>query len=112
MIDRDHTLSITRQAQLLNISRGTVYYLPQPVSPAELALMRRIDELHLAHPFMGARMLRDQLVRQGFGVGRRHVRTLMLRIPAKLTAESDDDDRVGSRGAWCSDSSLVGHHGG
>ena len=78
MIDRDHTLSITRQAQLLNISRGTVYYLPQPVRPAELALMRKIDELHLEHPFMGARMLRDQLLRQGFDVGRRHVRTLML----------------------------------
>ena len=69
MIDRDHKLSITRQARLLNISRGTVYYLPQPVSPADLALMRRIDELHLEHPFMGARMLRDQLNRQGLAVG-------------------------------------------
>jgi putative transposase len=86
MIDRDHTLSITRQAQLLNISRGMVYYLPQPVSPAELALMRRIDELHLEHPFMGARMLRDQLVRQGFDVGRRHVRTLMLRMGIEALA--------------------------
>jgi len=80
MIDHDHELSITRQARLLNISRGSVYYLPQPVSPADLALMRRIDELHLEHPFMGARMLRDQLKRQGFAVGRRHVRTLMLRM--------------------------------
>jgi putative transposase len=80
MIDRDHKLSITRQARLLNISRGTVYYLPHAVSPADLALMRRIDELHLEHPFMGARMLRDQLHRQGFVVGRRHVRTLMLRM--------------------------------
>ena len=80
MIDRDHKLSITRQASLLNISRGSVYYLPQPVSPADLALMRRIDELHLEHPFMGARMLRDQLHRQGLAVGRRHVRTLMLRM--------------------------------
>jgi len=80
MIDRDHKLSITRQASLLNISRGAVYYLPQPVSPADLALMRRIDELHLEHPFMGARMLRDQLNRQGIVVGRRHVRTLMLRM--------------------------------
>ena len=63
MIDRDHKLSITRQASLLNISRGAVYYLPQPINPADLALMRRIDELHLEHPFMGARMLRDQLNR-------------------------------------------------
>ena len=80
MIDRDHKLSITRQASLLNISRGTVYYLPQPVSPADLALMRRLDELHLEHPFMGARMLRDQLARQGIHAGRRHIRTVMLRM--------------------------------
>jgi putative transposase len=80
MIDRDHKLSITRQASLLNISRGTVYYLPQPVSPADLSLMRKIDELHLKHPFMGARMLRDQLARQGIRAGRRHIRTLMLRM--------------------------------
>jgi putative transposase len=86
MIDRDHPLSITRQARLLNISRGTVYYLPQPVSPADLVLMRKIDELHLEHPFMGARMLRDQLLRQGFGVGRRHVRTLMLRMGIEALA--------------------------
>ena len=80
MIDRDHKLSITRQASLLNISRGSVYYLPQPVSPADLALMRKIDELHLEHPFMGARMLRDQLARQGIHAGRLHIRMLMLRM--------------------------------
>ena len=77
MIDRDHDLTVTRQAQLLDISRGSVYYLPRPVSAADLALMRRIDELHLEHPFMGARMLRDQLHREGIKVGRRHITTLM-----------------------------------
>jgi len=80
MIDRDHKLSITRQARLLEISRGTVYYLPRSVSPADLALMRKLDELHLKHPFMGARMLRDQLARQGIDAGRCHIRTLMLRM--------------------------------
>ena len=80
MIDRDHDLSITRQADLLGISRGSVYYLARAVSAADLALMRRIDELHLEHPFMGARMLRDQLHRQGIGVGRRHIGTLMQRM--------------------------------
>ena len=50
MIDREHQLSVTCQAQLLAISRGTVYYLPRPVSDADLALMRRLDELHLEHP--------------------------------------------------------------
>ena len=80
MIDRDNQLCITRQAELLGISRGSVYYLPKPVSQADLALMRRIDELHLEHPYMGARMLRRMLVRQGFKAGRRHVGTLMQRM--------------------------------
>jgi len=80
MIDREHELPITRQAKLLNISRGSVYYLPRPVSDVDLALMRRIDELHLEHPFMGARMLRRMLQREGVTVGRRHVATLMQRM--------------------------------
>ena len=80
MIDGTHALSISRQAQLAGISRGSVYYLPTPVSAADLALMRRIDELHLEHPFMGARMLRDQFNREGFKVGRKHVGTLMARM--------------------------------
>ncbi|MBU3739582.1 MAG: IS3 family transposase [Rhodoferax sp.] len=80
MIDRSHDLSVTRQAKLLGISRGAVYYLPRPVSDADLALMRRIDELHLEHPFMGARMLRRMLLREGVSVGRRHVTTLMQRM--------------------------------
>jgi putative transposase len=80
MIDRKHRLSVTRQAQLLGLSRGAVYYLPQAVGAADLALMRRLDELHLEHPFMGARMLRRQLHAEGIQVGRRHVRTLMLRM--------------------------------
>ena len=86
MIDRNHDLSLTRQASLLNISRGTVYYVPRPVSPADLVLMRKIDELHLKHPFMGARMLRDQLTRQGIHTGRRHIRTLMLRMGIEALA--------------------------
>jgi putative transposase len=86
MIERDHELPITRQAKLLNISRGTVYYLPQPVSPADQALMRKLDELHLEYPFMGARMLRDQLGRQGIHAGRRHIRTLMLRMGIEALA--------------------------
>ena len=80
MIDRDHELPITRQAELLEVSRASVYYLPRPTSEADLALMRRIDALHLEHPFMGARMLRDSLRREGFQVGRKHVATLMARM--------------------------------
>lgn len=77
MIDRNCELTLTRQAKLLGMSRSSVYYLPRPVSLAALALMRRIDELHLEHPFMGARMLRRYLLREGFQVGRRHIEALM-----------------------------------
>jgi len=80
MIDRKHQLAISRQAKLLEISRGSVYYRPKPVSEEDLALMRQIDELHLEHPFMGARMLRDQLSRMGFKVGRKHVSMLMKKM--------------------------------
>jgi putative transposase len=80
MIDSHHALSISRQAQLAGISRGSVYYVPKSVGAADLVLMRRIDELHLEHPFMGARMLRDQLNRERFDVGRKHVGTLMQRM--------------------------------
>ena len=80
MIDRDHSLSISRQAQLVGISRGSVYYKPRAIDTVDLDLMRHIDELHLEHPFMGARMLRDQLNRKGFVVGRKHVSTLMKRM--------------------------------
>jgi putative transposase len=80
MIDRAHDLPITKQAEALNISRGSVYYLPRPVSAADLALMRRIDELHLEFPFAGSRMLRGLLAAEGSKVGRRHVKTLMQRM--------------------------------
>ena len=86
MIDRNHELSVTRQAKLLDVSRGSVYYLPKPVSEADLALMRRLDELHLKHPFMGARMLRDQLELAGIHVGRRHIGTLMRRMGIEALA--------------------------
>lgn len=80
MIDPAHTLSITRQAKVLGISRGSVYYLPRPVSEEDQILMKRIDRLHLAHPFAGSRMLRDMLRLEGFQVGRKRVRTLMRKM--------------------------------
>ena len=80
MIDREHDLPITKQAEALRISRGSVYYLPRPVSAADLALMRRIDELHLEFPFAGSRMLRGLLAAEGGKIGRRHMKTLMRRM--------------------------------
>jgi putative transposase len=80
MIDRGERLPVKRQAELLELSRGSVYYLPKPVAEEDLALMRRIDELHLNYPFAGSRMLRDLLRLIGIAVGRRHVGTLMARM--------------------------------
>jgi putative transposase len=80
MIDRSHDLPIILQARELGISRGAVYYRPRQVSDADLALMRRIDELHLKLPFAGSRMLRDLLAGEGIEVGRLHVATLMKRM--------------------------------
>ncbi|WP_165405067.1 MULTISPECIES: IS3 family transposase [Rhizobium] len=80
MIDRKHKLSVVRQAKLLGFSRGSVYYLPRPVSDGDLALMRRIDELHLDYPFAGSRMLQGLLRGEGLETGRLHVATLMKKM--------------------------------
>ena len=80
MIDRTHPLPVVRQCQLLKVARSTAYYQPLPVSETTLALMRRIDELHLQYPFAGARMLRDLLRHEGHAIGRRQVATLMRRM--------------------------------
>jgi len=80
MIDRSHGLPLTRQAEVLRLSRGSLYYDPCPVSAADLAIMRRIDELHLDYPFAGSRMLRDLLRGEGIAVGRERVATMMRRI--------------------------------
>src|SRR5258708_10496089 len=80
MIDGEHDLPITKQAEVLEISRGSVYYLPRPVSCADIAIMRRLDQLHLEFPFAGSRMLRGLLAAEGCKIGRRHVKTLVRRM--------------------------------
>jgi putative transposase len=80
MIDREHELPLAKQAELLNLSRGSLYYKGRPVTPANLAIMRRIDELHLEHPFAGSRMLRDLLRGEGVVIGRERVIGMMRRM--------------------------------
>jgi putative transposase len=80
MIDRDHELPVSKQCAALGISRGSIYYEPAAVSASDLALMHRLDEMHLEHPHAGSRMLRDLLAAEGSKIGRRHVRTLMERM--------------------------------
>ncbi len=71
MIDRSSSVPVKRQAELLELSRSSVYYEPRPISERDLRLMRRIDELHLAAPFYGSRKLAEQLRREGHDIGRR-----------------------------------------
>ena len=80
MIDRTHDLPVVRQCQILALARSTAYYTPKPASPEDLALMRRMDEMHLEFPFAGSRMLRDLLRNEGQPVGRKRVRRLMRRM--------------------------------
>ena len=80
MIERGSELAVKRQAELLGLSRSSVYYTPRPVSERDLVRMRRLDELHLELPFYRSRKLADQLRREGHEVGRRHVATLMRRM--------------------------------
>lgn len=80
MIDRTHKLPVARQCQILSLARSTAYYQPQETSETDLKLMRRMDELHLEHPFAGSRMLRDLLRSEGHAIGRKHVTTLMKKM--------------------------------
>ena len=80
MIDREHGLPVSKQAKILEISRGSVYYLPRPVPRRDLNLMRRMDELHMDYPFAGARMLCGLLNNEGLNVGRNHAATLMKKM--------------------------------
>jgi len=78
MIARDHPgLSLSRQCQVLAISRSSFYYAPKGESADNLALMRRIDELFMKHPFYGSRQMVRQLRRDSIAVGRHRVRRLM-----------------------------------
>ncbi len=93
MIGRTHDFPIARQAKALNISRGAVYCKPRPVPAQDLKIMRRLDELHLEHPFMGARMLRDMLNRAGVSIGRRHAATPMKRMGIEAVYRRPDTSK-------------------
>ena len=101
MIDRHHDLPLSRQAKVLGISRGSVYYLPRAVPAADLALMRRIDALHLEYPFAGSRMLLGLLNAEDHVAGRLHVATLMRRMGSRRSTVGRRR-RSGRRGTWTS----------
>ena len=108
MINREHDLPVSKQAEILKVSRGSVYYLPRPVSSADLDVMQRLDRLHLEYPFAGSRMLRGLLALQGCKIGRRHVKTLMRRMGRSALSPSAQDQA----GTWPQDLSVsAARHG-
>jgi putative transposase len=80
MIDHKHELPLTRQSQILELSRSSLYYMAVPVSERDLQMMRIIDEIHLKYPFYGSRNIREELRDRGYKVGRGHVSTLMKKM--------------------------------
>ena len=80
MVQREHSLPVTRRCELLEVARSTAYYRPSPVSEADLALMRLIDEIHLERPFYGSRRMRDELETRGHWVNRKRVQRLMRQM--------------------------------
>jgi len=80
MIDRRHELPLSRQSELLELSRSSLYYRAVAVSERDLQMMRIIDEVHLQYPFYGSRNIRDELRDRGYKVGRGHVSTLMKKM--------------------------------
>jgi putative transposase len=124
MIDRDHPLPLTHQAEALKLSRGSLYYKPSAVSAQDLELMRIIDRVHTDHPFAGARMMRDMLRLRGYNVGRRHVGRLMRRMGIealyrkKRTSKKNPEHKVypyllrnlvveRANDVWCTDISYI-----
>ena len=70
MVTRPHPgLSLSRQCRLLSIGRSSLYYTPKGESAESLALMQRIDELFLKHPFYGARQMVRHLRLEGVRIG-------------------------------------------
>ena len=80
MIIREHSLPLTTQCRILNLSRSGIYYVPMLVSDKDRELMRLVDEIHLNHPYLGTRGIRNELWNKGHKVGRSHVRTLMRKM--------------------------------
>ena len=125
MIRRDHPgLSLSRQCDVLSISRSSFYYTPKGESPSSLALMRRIDELFLKYPFYGSRQMVRQLRREGVRVGRHRVRRLMRLMgleaiyQAPRTSDPHPEHRiypyllrnmviVRSNQVWCADITYI-----
>lgn len=100
MIDKAHKLPVTVQCRLLGVGRSTAYYQPAPMPPADLDLMRQIDEIYLQWPFYGTRRIRAELDRRGVVVNRKRVQRLMRQMglqaiyPRRMTSRPAPGHRI------------------
>ena len=80
-LDRDHLeLSVRRQCTLLRVARSSVYRLPRPANDDDVLMMRLIDELFTAWPFLGSRRLAVMLREKGYSINRKRVQRLMRKM--------------------------------
>ena len=119
-----HELSKTRRCELLDVPRSSAYYRGEPVSEADLAVMRLIDEIHLQWPFYGSRRMRDELEERGHTVNRKRVQRLMRQMglralyPRRRTSQPGKGHKIypyllrdlsieRANQAWASDISYI-----
>ena len=97
MIQMDTTLPVITKCQLLELSRSTAYYqtVEKILDPEEIHLKRLIDELHMKHPSMGTRVIRDQLQNQGYKISRKRVKRFMDEMGIASTAPQPNTSRPG-----------------
>jgi putative transposase len=93
MIEQASDLSVRRQCELLSVSRSGLYYEPVGTSTDELALMRRIDELHLERPFYGSRKMAHALQAEGKPINRKCVQRLMRVMDLEALAPKPNTSR-------------------
>ena len=86
LVEPNAPLSMRWQCELLGVNRSSLYYEPVEPDGEQLALMRRMDELHLKHPFFGSRMMTQTLKAEGSAVNRKRVQRLMRLMGLESTA--------------------------
>jgi putative transposase len=96
MLDKGAKVSIRRQCELLRVSRSGLYYEPEPTGPDELALMRRIDTLHLERPFYGSRKITEALKAEGYPINRKRVQRLMRQMGLEALVPKPSTSKPGS----------------
>jgi putative transposase len=86
LVEANTEVSMRRQCELLGVNRSSLYYEPVEPDTEELSLMRRMDELHLKHPFFGSRKMTQTLKAEGIHVNRKRVQRLMRLMGLESTA--------------------------